>query len=68
MSPGQSIIQFHCAEKTNPQIAKLLEAAKSTDRNAVMRYKEFGTCSIGPDVDAPELLAHNPKLKSLGSE
>ena len=68
MSQRQAIIQLNCAGKINSQNVKLLKTAKSIVRDAVMRYKELETWVIGPDVDAPELLAHNPKLKPLGSE
>ena len=68
MSHCLAIIQLHCAGKTNPQIVKLLKAAKLTVRDAVMRYKELGTCSYKPRCGRPEQLAHNPKLKSLESE
>ena len=48
MSQRQAIIQLHCAGKTNSQIVKLLKATKSTVRDAVMLYKELGTCSDWP--------------------
>ena len=39
MSQDQAVIQLHYSVKTKPQIVKLLKAAKSTVRDAVMRYK-----------------------------
>ena len=53
MSEREAIIQFHCAERTNSEIIKLLKVAKSTLYHVVNRFKELGTSEDRPRSGRP---------------
>ena len=53
---------MHGAGKINPQSVRLLKAAKSTVRDAGMRYKELGTCSDRPRCGRPRTARTQSKI------
>ena len=65
MNQRQANTQCHCVGKTNPQMVRLLKAAKSTVRDAVKRFKELETCSDRPRCGRPRTARTLSKLKSL---